>query len=307
MNGYPPSPSSPESAQRQPPARVRIVTDSASDILQSHAHAIGIIVVPNRIILDGHIFRDGIDISAAQFYARLPKARPAPYTEPASPADFYQAYETAFAQGATAIVSIHVSNQFSQVVRHATVARDYLAPAPIHIIDSLQLGIGMWPAVIEASRIAHLGAPVQAIHERVISLLARTHVFVMVESLEPLRRSGRVSRVQGLVGALIDAHPILTLDQGEARLVETVRSRRRAVLRLGELAHELERSVGGVESLLICGTSIESIAEMETLLAAKYAGMIRKTWLGPTIGANLGPAIAVALVAGDQPTQSSRP
>ena len=219
MNGYPPSPSSPDATPRQPPARVRIVTDSASDILQSHARAIGIIVVPNRIIMDGHIFRDGIDISAAQFYARLPHARPAPYTEAASPADFYQAYQTAFAQGTTAIVSIHVSSQFSQVVPHATVARDYLAPAPIHIIDSLQLGIGMWPAVIEASRLAHLGASVRAIHERVNSLLARTHVFVMVESLEPLRRSGRIGRVQGLVGALIDAHPILTLDQGEARLV----------------------------------------------------------------------------------------
>jgi fatty acid-binding protein DegV len=111
--------------------------------------------------------------------------------------------------------------------------------------------------------------------------------------------------VQGLVGALIDAHPILTLDRGEARLVETVRSRRRAVLRLVELAREEARSVGGVESLLICGTSIESIAEMETLLTGKYEGMIRKTWLGPTIGANLGPAIAVALVAAESPP--SRP
>jgi DegV family protein with EDD domain len=307
MYGYPPSPSSPESSQRQPNARVRIITDSASDILQSHARAIGIIVVPNRIVMDGHIFRDGIDISAAQFYARLPRARPAPYTEPASPADFHQAYQTAFAQGATAIVSIHVSSQFSQVVPHAAAARDYLAPAPIYIIDSLQLGIGMWPAVIEASRIAHLGAPVQAIHERAISLLARTHVFVMVESLEPLRRSGRISRVQGLVGSLIDAHPILTLDRGEARLVETVRSRRRAVLRLSEMVREVARTVGDIESLLICGTSIESIAEMETLLARKYEGMIRKTWLGPTIGANLGPAIAVALVAGEQPAPPSRP
>ncbi len=308
MSGYPPwfsAPSADESSRRQPPARVRIVTDSASDILQSHAQAIGIIVVPNRIVLDGHVFRDGIDISAAQFYARLPRARPAPYTEPAAPVDFYQAYQAAFAQGATAIVSIHVSSQFSQVVHHATVAREYLASAPIHIIDSLQLGIGMWPAVIEASRIARLGAPVPVIHERVVSLLAHTHVFVMVESLEPLRRSGRIGRVQGLVGSLIDAHPILTLDRGEARLVETVRSRRRAVLRLGELARDLARSVGGIESLLICGTSIESIAEMETLLASNYAGTIRKTWLGPTIGANLGPAIAVALVAGQHPSVPS--
>jgi fatty acid kinase fatty acid binding subunit len=295
MGGYPSSPSS-ESSQRRPTARVRIVTDSGSDILQSHAHAIGIIVVPNRIVLDGYVLRDGIDISAAQFYARLPKARPAPYTEPAPPADFYHAYQTAFAQGATAIVSIHISSRFSQVVRHATAARDHLAHAPIDVIDSHQLGIGMWPAVIEASRVAHLGAPVEVIHERVVSLLARTHVFVLVESLEPLRRSGRIGRVQGLVGALIDAHPILTLESGEARLVETVRSRRRAALRLGELVREVARSVGAVETLLICGTSIESIAEMEALVAKQYAGTIRKTWLGPTIGANLGPAIAVALV-----------
>lgn len=295
MSGYP-AWSASASPQRQTPAEVRIVTDSASDILPSHAQAIGILVVPNRIVLDGYILRDGIDITAAQFYARLPHARRPPHTEPASPDDFYRAYQTAFSQGATAIVSIHVSSSFSQVIRNAVAARDYLAPAPIDVIDSLQLGIGMWPAVIEASRVAHLGATAQDVHARVVSLLARTHVFVMVESLEPLRRSGRIGRVQGLVGALIDAHPILTLERGEARLVETVRSRRRAVLRLGELVRELAREAGAIETLLICGTSIESIAEMEALLAKQYAGTIRKTWLGPTIGANLGPAIAVALV-----------
>ena len=92
--------------------------------------------------------------------------------------------------------------------------------------------------------------------------------------------------------APIDAHPILTLEHGEATLVETIRSRRRAVLRLREVAH----AAGAIETLLICGTSIESIAEMETLLAEQYAGTIQKTWLGPAIGTNLGPAIAVAVV-----------
>jgi DegV family protein with EDD domain len=277
-------------------AKVRIVTDSASDILPSHARAIGVLVVPNRIVLDGYVLRDGIDITAAQFYARLPHARSAPYTEPATPADIYNAYRAAFQQGASAIVSIHVSSRFSQVVRHAVTVRDYLAPAPIDVIDSLQLGIGMWPAVIAASRLAHLGASAQEVHARVLSLLARTYAYVMVESLEPLRRSGRIGRVQGLVGTIIDAHPILTLDHGEARLVETVRTRRRAVLRLCDLVRELVQTSGDIETLLVCGTSIESIAEMETLLAEQYAGIIQKTWLGPAIGANLGPAIAVAIV-----------
>ncbi len=283
--------------RRPPAARVRIVTDSASDILPSHARAIGVFVVPNRIILDGRSLRDGIDITAAQFYAHLARAGSAPSSEPASPAGLYHTYRAAFLDGATAIVSIHVSSRFSRVVPHAVAARGALAPAPLHVIDSLQLGIGMWPAVIEAARLANLGAPVQHVHECALALLARTQAFVLVESLEPLRRSGRINRVQGLVGTLIDAHPILTLERGDARLVETVRSRRRAVLRMGELVEEWARAVGGIETLLVCGTGIEAIAEMELLLAEHYAGTITKTWLGPAIGANLGPAVAVAAVA----------
>jgi DegV family protein with EDD domain len=290
-----------ESSGASPPrrlgARVRIVTDSASDILPSHARAIGVYVVPNRIVLDGRRLRDGIDITASQFYAHLARARSAPSSEPASPTDLYNTYLAAFHDGATAIVSIHVSSRFSRVVQHAVAARDALAPAPIDVIDSLQLGIGMWPAVIEAAHLASLGAPAQYVHERALALLARTQAFVLVESLEPLRRSGRINRVQGIVGTLIDAHPILTLDRGEARLVETVRSRRRAVLRLGELVQGWARAAGGIETLLVCGTSIEAIAEMEMLLAEHYTGAMRKTWLGPAIGANLGPAVAVAVVA----------
>jgi DegV family protein with EDD domain len=296
MSEYPAWLSRP-SLHNQLPARVRIVTDSASDILPTHARAIGVLVVPNWIGLDGRLLRDGVDLTAAQFYAHLPRARRAPHTEPAFPADFYNAYRTAFQQGASAVMSIHVSSRFSQVVRNAAAARDALAPAPVYIIDSLQLGIGMWPAVIDAARVAHQGASVQEVHARVHSLLARTYAFVMVESLEPLRRSGRIGRVQGLVGTLIDAHPILTMDHGEARLVETVRSRRRAVVRLQEIVGDLLRTSGGrFETLLVCGTSIESIAEMETLLIELQAGAVAKTWLGPAIGANLGPAIAVAVV-----------
>src|SRR5258706_34963 len=168
----------------------------------------------------------------------------------------------------------------------------FLPPPPIAVIRPLALGTGVGPAVIEASRLANLGASARDVHERVVALLARTHAFVLVESLEPLRRSGRIGRVQELVGTLIDAHPILTLDQGEARLVETVRSRRRALLRLCDLAQEL----AAIEMLLTCGTSVESIAEMDALLAERYTGTIQKTWLGPAIGANLGPAIAVAVV-----------
>jgi DegV family protein with EDD domain len=274
------------------PARVRIVTDSASDILPSHANAIGVIVVPSLVIMDGSVYRDGIDITGAQFYTRLPRMRTPPYTEPASAEDFYYAYQMAFSQGATAVVAIHVSSRLSKIVQHAVAARDYLAPAPIVLIDSQQAGIGMWPAVIRAAQLAQMGAPTHVIHENVISYLARTRMYAMVESLEPLRRNGRIGRARELVGTLLDSHPIITIEQGEVTPIATVRPRERGLQRLRELALE----AGEIESLLICGTSIESISQLETLFVEHYNSTIQKTWLGPSIGANTGPAVAVAVV-----------
>jgi DegV family protein with EDD domain len=274
------------------PAHVRIVTDSASDMLPSHARAIGVIVIPSRIILDGASFRDGVDITATEFYARLPRLRMPPSTEPAPPAEFYHAYQAALRQGATAIISIHVSSRLSKLVQHAMAARDALAPAAIDVIDSQQAGIGMWPAVTRAAQLAHMGAPAHVIRETVLSILSRTRMYAMVESLDQLRRNGRIGRARELVGNLIGAHPIITIEQGEVTPVGTVRPRARGLLRLRELAQE----AGPLETLLVCGTTVESIAQIESVLAEQYRGTIQKTWLGPAIGANVGHCVAVAAV-----------
>lgn len=278
--------------QRRPASRVRIVADSATDILPSHARALGIIVVPNRIILDGVELRDGVDITPAQFYTRLPGVKSAPYTQPPPIADFYHAYQVAFHQGATAVLSIHVSSHLSGVVNHARLARELLAPAPIAIIDSLQAGIGVWPTIIAATQLASAGASIQEVYAGAASILARTRIYFLVESLEPLRRSGRISWATQLLGSLMDVHPILTIRHGEVVPVENVRPYGRGLLRLRELALSSDR----IESLLISGSTIESIAHLERLIAERYDGVIQKTWLGATLAANTGPLIGVAVV-----------
>jgi len=293
MSDYTRSPWAHQSSPTQNRPHVRIVTDSASDILPSHAQAIGAFVVPSWIAMDGAYLRDGIDISASQFYARLPHLRTPPHTEPATPQEFYHVYQTAFRQGATAVVSIHVSSRLSKIVEHAMIARDHLALGTIDIIYSLQAGIGMWPAVIRAAQLARMGAPLPVIHETTISILARTRLYALVESLEQLRRNGRIGRARELIGTLLDAHPIITVEQGEVTPVETVRTRARGLARLRELVE----NAGELETLLICGASIESIGQLETVLADTYRGIIQKTWLGPAIGSNTGPCVAVALVA----------
>jgi fatty acid kinase fatty acid binding subunit len=298
MSDLPPStiwPHAPaaETAARAPgPERVCIVTDSASDILPSHARAIGVIVVPSRIVMDGAVFRDGIDMTAAQFYTRLPHLRTLPHTQPPAPEEFFRAYQAAFHQGATAIVSIHVSSRLSKIVQHARAASNYLAPTAINVIDSQQASTGLWPAVTRAAQLARMGASAPMIHATVVSILARTRMYALVESLDQLARNGRIGRARAWLGTILDAHPIITIEDGEVTPVETVRPRARGLLRLRELVQE----AGALETLLVSGTSIEATAQMQALLAETYAGTIQQTWLGPAIGANTGPCIAVAVV-----------
>jgi DegV family protein with EDD domain len=282
----------PSTVGNRPPGHVQIITDSASDILPTHAQALGVILVPNQVVLDGAARRDGVDLTAAQFYAALQSAKSLPYTLPAPPQDLYAAYQHAFRHGATEVVSIHISGRLSQVVDHAVAARSALPGAPIVVIDSQQAGIGMWPSVIHAAQLARMGASAREIEEAVRAVLHRTRLYFMVESLEYLRRGGRIGRAREMIGTLLDAHPILTLRDGSVAPVETARPRSRALERLVDLALQS----GQVERLLLCGTSVELISEMEEVLKPRYSGVVANTWLGPTLGANTGPGVAISVV-----------
>ncbi len=303
MNGYPQSSAGEQSsrARNSPPARVCVVTDSTATILPSHAQALRILVVPNRIVLDGRVYRDAVDLTAAQFYAWFPRAGSSVETAPASMEDFVSAYQWAFTQGATAIVSIHASQRVSQVFSHAMAARDALAPAMIDVIDSQLIGVGMWPAVVRAAQVARQGAPLQVVHDEAVAVLARTRLYSLLESADFLRRGGRSPRAVRLLGRMMSASPILTYQDGEAVPVDVVRTRRRGLLRMRELA----LGHGAIESLLICGTSVEWIAQMEAVLAEQYHGSVEKTWLSPTIGVHTGPSVSIGIVQAHAP--STRP
>src|SRR5262249_5038605 len=163
-------------------------------------------------------------------------AKASPYTMPAPPEDFSAAYRFAFQQGATDIVSLHISGQLSEAVRHALAARDRIAGAPVQVVDTLQAGIGMWPAVTRAAHLARSGASASEIRDAVEATLQRTHLYFMVETLAYLRRGGRLRHDQAMMGTLLDAHPILSIRDGDLSQVESVRPRSRAVARMCELA-----------------------------------------------------------------------
>jgi DegV family protein with EDD domain len=253
---------------------------------------LGILVVPNRILLQGRVYRDAIDLTAAQFYAQFPRMRLTVATAPASAEDFYGTYQWAFARGATAIVSIHASRRVSQVFSNAVAARDALAPDVIDVIDSRLLGVGMWPAVVRAAKLANTGASAQAVHEQVVAVLARTRLYTLLESMDYVRQGGRSPRAVRLFGRAVNAYPILTYQDGEAVPVESVRTRQHGLQRLCELA----LGQGAIESLVVCGTSAEWMAQMEAVLAQVYHGPLEESWLSPTVGVHTGPSVAIGIV-----------
>jgi DegV family protein with EDD domain len=260
-------------------------------MLPSHARALGILVVPNRVVLDGVAYRDGVDITAQQFFARLPRLKRMPYTTPAAPREFYDAYQLAFRQGATDVLSLHVSSTISNAFAHAKEAREKMPYASIQLFDTQQAGIGIWPALTQATLLANQGAPLDEVVDLARSVLARTRLFFVVETLEYLRRNGRVGRVRALLGTLMDAHPVLTIRQGEVVVLGTVQSFGRALQHMRDLALAEE-----AELVLISASSIGHVGRLESLLQGRYSGQIERTWSSPTIGANTGPAVGMAVV-----------
>jgi fatty acid-binding protein DegV len=148
--------------------------------------------------------------------------------------------------------------------------------------------------VVRAAKLANLGASPQAVHELVVAVLARTRLYSLLESLDYVRRGGRSPRAVHLFGRVMNAYayPILTYQGGEAVPVESVRTRRRGLQRMCELA----LGQGAIESLLVCGTSAEWMAQMEAVLTEVYHGPLETSWLSPTVGVHTGPSVGIGIV-----------
>lgn len=150
----------------------------------------------------------------------------------------------------------------------------------------------MWPAVVRAAKLASMWASPEAVHALVVAVLARTRLYSLLESLEYVRCGGRSARAVRLFGQVMNAYPILTYQGGEAVPVESVRTLRRGLQRMGELALRQ----GAVESLLVCGTSAEWMAQTEAVLTEMYHGPLEKSWLSPTLGVHTGPSVGIGVV-----------
>lgn len=269
--------------------KVAIVTDSISSMTQAMGRDYGVHVVPIHIIFGAEAYCDDIDLDAESFYRRLRSNRQMPTTSQPTALEFQQAY-AAVSRQADAIVSIHASKEVSATVDSARAARKEFPDVPIHVIDCRTLSMGQGLIVIAAARAASEGKSAEEITQLVEGLISKTYVLFTVETLEYLRRGGRIGGATALLGAALKIKPVLHIEGGRVEPLEKPRTRTRAVARLLDLMAERVGASDAVHTAVLhCDASGEAEHLAEQVAARFKCAELITVEAGPTIGAHGGP------------------
>jgi DegV family protein with EDD domain len=243
-------------------------------------------VVPLYINVGRQGYLDGIDITREEFYQRLPTFSEHPTTAVPSPQKFRAMYNTLADEGATEVLSIHISVALSAMVNVARVAAQETTSTAVTVLDSRQLSLGMGFLVEKAAQLAEAGSSLSEILAVLNNQIKRSHVFAALDTLEFMRRSGRINRFMSNLGGLLQIKPILTMYEGKPGTVR-VRTREGAKNRLLEMLKE----IGTLERLAIVHTNApDRVAELCDQAASMLPdGSIMVADISPVIGVHIGP------------------
>ena len=275
---------------------VRIVTDSTSDIDGGTAQGLGITVIAQNVHFGTLSFEDNVTITPDEFYGRLVTARELPTTSQASPGRFREVYEE-LGRDADGIVSIHISSRISGTCNSARQGA-LAAPAdcPVEVIDSGQASMGLGLVVLAAAEAAIRGAGQSEVISTALNAASRAQCLCLFETLEYLRRGGRIGKAQALLGSALKIKPMIIVRDGEVHPLGRARTFPRALARMKETVREFSP----IESLAVMhSTTPEVAAEVaadlqEMLPAGSEPHIVR---FGPALGVYAGPgALGISLM-----------
>jgi len=281
-----------------------LVTDSTAYLPADLLEGVDVRVVPLHVVVGGTEHDEGVDIDPGEVAAALRRFTPVSTSRPA-PAAFLEAYRAAAAAGADSVVSVHISGEMSSTIGGARIAAEE-SPVPVTVVDSRAMGMVMGHAVLTGARLAAGGASAQEVADAVRATCAASTVVFYVDTLEYLRRGGRIGKAGALVGSALSIKPILGLRDGHIVPLERVRTSSRAIARLEELAVDAVVAVparfpgaSGVDVAVHHLDSPERAERLAERLGSKVGPdvPVRVVELGAVVGAHVGPGtLAVAVV-----------
>ena len=272
-------------------SRVAIVTDSASDLPPDRAAALGISVVQLAVSFGSQSYKAGVDMSVEAFWARMtaPDA-PFPKTAAASPGEFAAVYQACFDTGAEAVVAVHVAGTLSAALKSAEIAAgQMMADREIHVVDSTSASMGEGLLAELGVELAGHGVSAAEIARVLRARTADLNVYVALDTLEYLKRGGRISGRQAAIGTLLSIKPIITIKDGAVDTIDRVRTKAKARERVLQLMSDRP-----LERLAILYTPPSEPESFRDELVARVPGGIDPTLVsiqavGPSVGPHLGP------------------
>lgn len=267
---------------------VRIVTDSTCDLPVDVISRLGIRVIPLYIHAGKRDYLDGIDISRQEFYEKLPTFHEHPTTAVPSQHKFKAVYDALADEGATQVLSIHISETLSATVNVARAAAAETSSLPVTVLDSGQLSLGVGFLVAKAAELALEGKTVEHILPVLENQIQRTHVWAALDTLNFLRRSGRMNAVVSTIGEIFQIKPILKMFNGVSN-AEKVRTRKNATARLKTMLETyapFERL-----AFLHSNASEGALALKESIRHLLPDGDIWLEVVNPVLGAHIGPGV----------------
>jgi DegV family protein with EDD domain len=275
---------------------VAVVTDSTCDLPRDLVEQLGIRVVPLSVTFGDDTLISGISIGHEEFYARLRRTDRLPTTSQPAPAWFEEAYGDCIDDGLDAVVSLHVSSALSGTVELAR-HRAGKVDIPVEVVDSRMVGGSLGLAVLAAHRVAEAGGTVEEVVAAAERVRDRSQSLLVVDTLDFLRRGGRLTGAQALVGNVLRVKPLLHLTEGRVEVRERTRTWTRAMDRIVDIVGELAAE-GPVDVILAHAVAADRAAELWSRLEDRVEMAERlETLIGPIVGTHVGPgAIGVAAV-----------
>ena len=283
-------------------SKVAIVTDSTSNIPDENLENLPIIQVPLQLNWGENTYRDGIDLSAEEFYTRLQTASVMPSTSQPTPSIFESIYRDLLQKGYD-IVSIHISSRLSGTLDSAIQAKNRIASGRIAVMDSLTASMAQGFIVLTAARAAASGATFDECRKLASEAVKKTGILFVVKTLEFLRRGGRIGGAAALLGTALNLKPILTVRDGQVEAQEKIRTMNKALDRCLDILLDRVKGKFPLHLALLHANAPEEAQNLFTMVKEKLGNNamteILFNQVSPVIGTHTGPGtVGIAYLYG---------
>lgn len=275
-------------------ANIRVVTDSTADLPEELLRAWEIAMVPLAVHFGAETLRDRIEIGPREFMTRLAASKALPTTSQPAPGDFETVYRRLAAEGASGIVSVHISEKLSGTAGSARLAAEAVAAqVPVEVVDSRSVSLGLGFIALEAARAARAGGDLATVASAARKLVPNVHIIFFADTLEYLQKGGRIGRAAAIAGSLLALKPLMRLDEGVVVPHERTRTRSKAIDGLVKFVADFPR-VRQLGALKSGDADIEVLLDRLAPLFPRERILVGE--VSPVIGVHLGPGALGAIV-----------